>query len=89
MDSALVDSRRSPLLSSSRGYTLSSFLDFSDFGVVEASLTHVLRSSPQAEAIRSQASLTSRSPARPDPNSVGGLIHPTTEVTPLEGTTAR
>ena len=29
MDSALVDSRRSPLLSSSRGYTLSSFLDFS------------------------------------------------------------
>ena len=29
MDSALVDSRRSPLSSSSRGYTLSSFLDFS------------------------------------------------------------
>ena len=47
------------------------------------------RSFSQAKAWRSQAYLTSRSPAHPDPNSVGGLIHPTTEVTPLEGTTAR
>ena len=39
--------------------------------------------------LSSQVSLSSRSPAHPNPNSVGGLTHPTTEVQPLEGTTAR